>query len=256
MHLKDARLRLARAEEHLAELGRECVAFLEAKHHHSRQYHDAQRKCTVFEAWVDQQPPPRLGIIAGDALHSLRASLDYAIWRLYAAQGAKPNRDVKFPIYETEKEFLRSETRKRLHAVIPDVTAFVETAQPYHAGNRAAIHPLTVLHRLDIQDKHSRLNVAVAVAWLHRVSGTSVGQFAISDEFVDTKTVHYLESEAQEILVIQHRSADLKMEMKAEIAFEITFGDDSAAGGNGVARIVEWLFGEVSGIVRHLEALG
>jgi hypothetical protein len=61
---------------------------------------------TALWVTVDVEPPPQIGLIAGDAVHNLRSALDNVMWELAppAVRARNPNRTA-FPIKETAQAF-------------------------------------------------------------------------------------------------------------------------------------------------------
>lgn len=77
--LRGPLLKLERAKKHFAELKEKSEAFLADEPYDWRMegqaFPDGRREYTVF-ASVEAEPPIELGLIAGDVVQNLRASLD------------------------------------------------------------------------------------------------------------------------------------------------------------------------------------
>src|SRR5687767_9529658 len=85
-------LKLNRASEHGDAFKAEAREFLRRPDTcEIRAEDDAQRGETVFRVTRQPtRPPARLAVIAGDAIHNMRAALDYVVWQLVIANGQKP----------------------------------------------------------------------------------------------------------------------------------------------------------------------
>ena len=97
---------------------------------------------------IQKEPPQEIGLILGDIVHSLRASLDYATCALVKISDSESDiRNVQFPFGRPGVP-LNSAERARLGSAR-------ETALPYIEAARRAGHPyLDVLNRVSNQDKH------------------------------------------------------------------------------------------------------
>jgi len=91
----------------------------------------------------------------GDALHNLRSALDAVAWGMAHFNGAEPSRPkaVQFPVCAEEKQW-----KKALHdwvSEIPlDFQERLRIIQPFILEPAAGVSLLSMLHDLDIQDKH------------------------------------------------------------------------------------------------------
>ena len=110
--------------------------------------------------------PDRYSVVLGDAVHNYRAALDHLAIHLLEAGGGTAGRRTQFPILD----------ERRPTAKLPDIWPTVESAvrvaldvvQPYHHRSPRT-HDLSILHALDIGDKHRELRVSVvglqSVGW-------------------------------------------------------------------------------------------
>ena len=81
-------LKLQRAEEHIAYLDAEIQSFLGSNPYGA--YRTVEDEGLEHVIWWSRyaEPPARLGLIAGDAIHNLRSSLDHMVVAL--AQAGQP----------------------------------------------------------------------------------------------------------------------------------------------------------------------
>ncbi|MBC7985988.1 MAG: hypothetical protein H7X93_04875 [Sphingomonadaceae bacterium] len=129
----------------------------------------------------DRKPFPRhIACMLGDAIHNLRASLDYLISACAIANGRTPN-DTHFPIVKLKDELerrLQKDVRKAGTAAIN----LVRQSKPYQRGNGF----LYAIHQLDLADKH-RLLIAVKHTLYARISLDAFPGSAFSKSFHSTR---------------------------------------------------------------------
>lgn len=144
-------------------------AFLEPKPYSARRIleHDGCDHVLVWDEYVE--PPDDFGLIAGDAIHNLRCSLDHLAVELAkagsAAKGgtmtAKEVAGIQFPIVLSNDDFTKQLGRGRLKYVEPSAQAIIESYQPYRMMPKAPERSnLYVLSELDNADKHRLLTTA------------------------------------------------------------------------------------------------
>ena len=131
------------------------------------------------------QPPARLGVLVGDAVHNLRAALDHVVYELASANHgegdlpAEVAEKLQFPVvYErtgrggkTPGERFDTSARQKLAGCPRAVFDLIEAEQPYHKGSAYTDHPLWQLGQLDNYDKHRTLTVTAPALGV----GTFVG---------------------------------------------------------------------------------
>jgi hypothetical protein len=149
-------VKIDRAEAHLRDAGviarrveQACRDAVTAERdEHRFQYH--------FRIGNVPRIPSEFSAIIGDAIHNTRTVLDHLAWETVKALGKDPvagsGGGTFFPIWY--------ESRKTLPDIVPGVPdelrRVLDSVQPYKGGEPAD-HPLTVLHKLDISDKHHQL---------------------------------------------------------------------------------------------------
>jgi hypothetical protein len=94
-------------------------------------------------------------LIAGDAVQTLRATLDHLA---YALAGKKAGGHTQFPIFSDVAEFAQQGVPRLAGMSDPAKTA-IEGLQPYHAGQQFKSNPLWKINRMSNIDKHRLLNV-------------------------------------------------------------------------------------------------
>ena len=154
------RLKLKRAEEHLQELEAALTSFdkLNPCMLIKDVYPNDRRQ--LFRARFAIEPPPILGIIAGDAVHNMRSALDWLVCQLSLLNGANTLQGVEFPIFEDiPSGRLKQSFEYKIRFLPDEAKQAAEVLQPYHTGHRAELQRLWILQQLDITDKHRGLIV-------------------------------------------------------------------------------------------------
>lgn len=154
--LDAARLKVARAEEHIRELQREIRSYLDSQPYDVIPSRRAGQGGPAVHLRVP--PPHRLSAIVGDCLSNLRAAVDLTFWALALQTGPKdPDRDrIFFPIFSNEVKFQAAQVGFARY-VQPEAVAVIEQVQPFRTRNAA----LAVLRTLSNQDKHGFLALTV-----------------------------------------------------------------------------------------------
>jgi hypothetical protein len=159
-----------------------AVSHIEALEECTRAYHATNpyevarvagedgRHRTVLK--ISTPPPSKLALIAGDAVHNIRAALDHVAWDLAHAGGASitpsQERTVAFPIHRATKPQRPSrpsldERRKLIRDKIPTANnQAVEAVLACEAFKGGVGHDLWLVHELDVIDKHRALLVVLA----------------------------------------------------------------------------------------------
>ena len=170
--LERINLKITRAEQHLSDLRRALTGYLESQPYGAMYEYDPSYGSRVRGLRITEHPPPGFAAYVGDCLHNLRSALDYLAWELVLAAGQTPNDRTEFPIFSEPLKYSKAASI-RLTGVSPAPLATVEALQPYHNGQSFADHPLWILHRLSILDKHRSL--LLAGAWVEGADLFTVG---------------------------------------------------------------------------------
>ena len=158
--IANPRAKLARAAEHFGALQDEYRAFVGREPHSVEWGSDPAQGWTQAVFRVTEEPPLRLGLIFGDAIHNLRAALDNLICELARLGGNNECRTTQFPICTSESEFERR--RPTWLAGVDDAhVGRIRTYQPFAKQNEAALRSLIEINRFDNLDKHRAIQPCV-----------------------------------------------------------------------------------------------
>lgn len=158
-HFPTCYLRIDRAEKRLGELKRELAAYEKANVSSEIKVDGGSASITSWPT----NPPPKIGITAGEIVYNLRAALDYLVFELAFHDSFNTSLDsinmrTQFPIEDTPEGFKgRIDPIKRrggtidnaLTGVSPDHIAAIEALQPYKGVDWTKL-----LRDLSNEDKH------------------------------------------------------------------------------------------------------
>ena len=168
MNLTSAERKLMRGIEHVQTLSAEASAFENANayvlrtEHERRPSQEVEHVCFAVER---QAPPDHWPLVAGEAIHNLRSSLEHAV---YMASGEA--KGTQFPIFLTEPDFKKL-GRPMIARTSRAVRALIEARQPYNrTPENPGLDALARLRQLSNLDKHKTLAVVACAVDLAFVS--------------------------------------------------------------------------------------
>lgn len=137
----------------------------------------------VIRAKIFRRPSPRLGIIAADAAHNLRAALDMIAWQLPKKVGAPaPDDDTQtaFPICSDQNAWESRFTKRMMEWIDSGAVDIIKALQPYNRPIPEC-YKLQVVQSIDNWAKHK----AIPGVLTFHVSGISI----ISNHEVTSATI-------------------------------------------------------------------
>lgn len=157
----NAGLKLAWANKHLRAFDAEVGRFLQGKTHSIWTEDDLEADEYVLH--LDPEPlGVELGLIAGDALCCMRASLDHLACALTLTPQGIRNDKASFPIIPVRNSSGRKLFSSSLNGVPAAAIKIIDDLQPYHHGDAYTKSQLWKLHRLWNIDKHRRIPLYAA----------------------------------------------------------------------------------------------
>src|SRR6266704_671375 len=150
------------ASEHLWTLTREEAEYVVAEDYGPRTTFEASiperdgQPGLACRAHLEPPPPPRVGVLCGDVVHSLRSALDHLANTLVVANGGTPMEGpggTQFPIIVGGGATVKAAPGP---AISDAAQRILEEVQP-----QSATDPLAILQHLSNIDKHRILNVVV-----------------------------------------------------------------------------------------------
>lgn len=154
--------KLRRADDHLTALKVAFQRFNDTKPHHLVQGEvtECDRRYGVINVGYARPIPTDFGLIIGDVCNNLRSALDHLLWYFHVVRNAAFDRNVYFPIFESEAAFKKTAGSKNIGGLSAELKALFEWAQPYKRGNNL----LPILRKLNDTDKHRLIRVLAATA--------------------------------------------------------------------------------------------
>jgi len=147
-------LKIQRATEHVAELNELFRQHPPFPYIVETNANSGERATRVKE---DKAVIDRTAIIAGDAVHALRAALDHAYWEIVSPYTAsqREERKVQFPFSKTAARLDEAITSRLADRVSRTFFRVLQDLKPH--GERGGNELLYSIHQLDAGDKHKRL---------------------------------------------------------------------------------------------------
>ncbi len=96
--------------------------------------------------------PIEIPLVAGDAIHNIRSSLDHLAYELVKVNGRNPTLDTCFPVFVSAQKF-QSGAKRKIDGMSGPAKSAIEASQPYSVTGSL----LQEIHQLDIDDKHHNL---------------------------------------------------------------------------------------------------
>jgi hypothetical protein len=146
--LADADAKLEWADKHIAKFEREIQLFHERKSYVIWEQIQPEGS-RVLQFTDPPDVPPQLVMLASDAVHNIRAALDYLTCAL-AIDNGKSTSSVSFPVARDENELGKPPAQRKIHKLSTKARAFIIGLKPYKGGN----DHLWAIHEIDRVDKH------------------------------------------------------------------------------------------------------
>jgi hypothetical protein len=147
-----ARLKIERANKHIADLQDTFEAFVKQHPHTLHIDNNASNGLIAVEVRFRESLPVSLALIIGDAVHNLRTALDHANWELRGLDGGTQGRSTKLPTGDNQASYEAS--CKGIQTPRSDTKDFFISLAVYKGGAGDALY---ALHLLDNADKHTVL---------------------------------------------------------------------------------------------------
>ena len=238
-------LKIARAKQHVTELAALLASFV-AKNPPGIEILSDDAGILIRGA-VEALLPPETSTIIGDAVHNLRASLDYLACEMVRASGLQVDRLHSFPIFARKTDFLNS-LKGKLRGVDEKFIRFVMAQRPYGDGQDGN-SLLVNLAALDNADKHVVLTPTISVL--------DVGGFHVfrpdGKPMISVQKLRV--SAGGRPNIAQIGGVGLTYQVDGESSFGFLFRGGEAFEGEEVVPVLEKLVAEVDRIVIESEAL-
>lgn len=254
--------KLHRAHVHLRELYGELNTYTAEQRHRVISDHTEVAGDRIYKMSLEVIEPlgnPGWGLLVGDFVHNLRASLDHLVWQLVLLNGKQPSRSNQFPICSSRERYWGSSggqhsiRERTLAGVAAGHREKIDSVQPFCAPFPNALdcefHVLAVLARLSNVDKHQLIMSALV-----SIGEVDPGMFDIST--ADGSGVamielqqHALFADRTEIGTVRMRGVTPGVGVKIDInlPLEIGFGYPKGVGSDGLGMMYEFVRDLVKG---------
>ncbi len=173
--------RLERARAHLDALEIEVRVFIESEPFEAVIDHDREQGRYLVRGKLRREPPASLGLIAGDAIHNMRAALDNLMWQFARRHHEPPaNKTLTFPILlirerDGDRQCWELQGARAVRSVSLDVGKVVERFQPFMTQQDDPSRDLLwILNRLWNDDKHQGTIAAGGASFRHQMTARSI----------------------------------------------------------------------------------
>jgi hypothetical protein len=254
--LATARFKVEWAEQHINHLDIEVRRFLDAEPGPYtvgiKPYPETGQRVHYIAKIEDV--PLSISALAGDALHSLRSSLDhlaYQLWLMVAKDTSGGGRHVNFPVFACSDKYKAG--RQRLVEVFGNETARrFDEVEPYKGGRG---EPLWRLNELDNTDKHRLLIAAGSYVSSYDPLALFLSQeptvaASVRSAFPDFRLrlrpmSHVFPLKVGDILT----PAPAEPYQNPDLTFDIAFNEPGIAEGEPVLELVQQTAQFVSGVL-------
>jgi hypothetical protein len=181
------------------------------------------------------RPPDRLALLAGDAIHNLRAALDHLVVEL-AELGSGADQQTQFPIYDDSEKYDLAEERL-IGRLRREHRTRIASLQPFHVRGLAGpgiplLHPddsravnvsIMLVGRLDNVDKHNLLLPTTAVMPFQQpeFDGVSFAEGTYPTDWIRL----YEGAEVFRVTAYKLKPGAQTVTLKKPLPFTIWFGD-------------------------------
>jgi hypothetical protein len=245
---KTARLKIKRADEHIADVDRQITDLRSPEL--QRITHEINPQTgDQFLHYDFKNPLPLddLALVIGDAIHNLKTAADHGWHTLTALIPAlASNKYSRFPI-DTSKSQLESRLRGvKIDTLHPALFRFVvDDLRPYSEGGDSF---LCAIHNLDIRDKHKLLvPLARVTAVVDAVLETETGE---STRGASWSTIR----ETLPITIPIPAKAKAKIKEYGHLAFEVIFDQGSPVQGVAVSNTLHHFRQVTLSVIEAMEA--
>ena len=187
MSIRDFQHKLRRSGEHLRAFDEAAKWWTEEHPYRISEEIDEKAGEKRIVVFAEGEPPDRLSLILGDAIHNLRSCLDCVVVELARTNSGgylmpRIEEDLAFPITTSRSKFKSALRMGRLSCLPIRAQALIQGLQPYRRKDGIERDPLWVLHQLSNIDKHRRiplLRSVVKSVMYERIAIGSVESLAV-----------------------------------------------------------------------------
>jgi hypothetical protein len=239
---ESSRRKLARAKDHLAELKREVLSFIQ----HDpcdilTEPHPDKPEHVVYKLCLTKQLPDGLSEITGDVVDNLRSALDHAMYAVSLASGCTKPLNAYFPFSRNATNF-EANLKGRCADVPQEIYPLLRTYEPYQGGSKL----LWALNQVCIANKH-KLLVPIGA------STFSVETVIEGTGFVSMPYTPIWDRTKNEMVMLTAEYG-VKLDGHFKFGVYVAFGEIEGVDGQPALETLEAFVGMVETIINEVEA--
>jgi hypothetical protein len=163
---KAARAKITRAKDNLHKLELEFQQFSNSKPYKIKQEHDLNTDEFILVYYPVGDVPADWSVIIGEILFNLRSALDLAVHELTVREQGTPLKLTEFPIFDDKNEFFKLDKKGlpargsglyKIRGLKQKTVDCIEALQPYNTRETDKEPIISLLHEMNIIDKHREL---------------------------------------------------------------------------------------------------
>jgi hypothetical protein len=255
--LRQVTLKIKRAKEHIEDLERQLLAFLDTKPYGVGTEHDPDTRKLAYYVSCVHPIPESIALITGDAVQNLMSALDHLAYQVVCSdtRDNPPNPNwIYFPIADDAAKY-EAKKRGKMEGARQETFDAIDLLKPYKGGN----DPLWMLFRLNNIEKHRLLltvgsqaaGVNIAQDAARHLVGSSFPPEAIAaigsmSVFIRPADSGFPLKEGFELLI---GAVDEEPDPKQQFRFEVAINEPGIVEGKALLETVHQLTTLVEGIV-------
>jgi hypothetical protein len=258
--ISDVRHKIERAKKHIRDLDSAIGAFLNSSPYEIATKQDPQTRRPIHYLAKVADVPAEISLIAGDAIHNLRSSLDHLAHGLVLANGQTPGKNTYFPICENVNKYNSPDTLAKKNGMSTAAQNLIDATKPYQGGS----DDFWILHKLDNIDKH-RLILAIGsgfrsvdiggfmVRKMAKDKGIDISHVAplMGTFFRPADSLYPLEAGVELFVGPPDSESDKDLQFR----FEIAIGEPQIIRGKSLLETIQKLAHLVDGVAGQFESL-
>lgn len=186
-------VRLQRADENIFNLGTEISRFFQECKYPVMPNPNDKEWDDAINYHRSLGIPKRFSVLTGEIVHHWRSCLDHIVWMGSNSAYRKAHEtEIQFPILNRSPDPNATKRLERQIGGLPNPGAVRELIlkfQPYNLGGDAWDSPLSIIHHMDIVDKHRELVIVQTTGSLILPPSAPPEVFAVAAAYGDNKPI-------------------------------------------------------------------
>jgi len=223
--LRNPKLKIERAKQHVLDAEREIVAFIKSNPY--KMFEEVEQKTgdKLVKVKLLRELPGTVETTTADAVHNLRVALDQLACCLAERNGYPGSTNTYFPFARSRDAFESKGVQEKIKELDPKAVGMICALKPYKGGN----DQLWAIHALDLMDKHRSLVQCGTVS-----EGMNIDHLIVSGR---AKILPPRWNPLGEDMTPFRLAANTKLEGNIQFLFEIAFRDEGLIGQPVVATL-------------------